>query len=185
MRILTVIVNYRSAPLTIACLRSLATERSLVPGLEVVVVENDSGDDSAATLQAAVAENGWQEWATIRPMPRNGGFAYGVNAGVQPGLASTPPFDAFWLLNPDTYVRPRALAALVDFLRDHPEASMVGSRLEDADGVVRIGAAETLWRMGPIARQTVPALRARLDDPDAAVRASVAKSVRMLTGAAP
>jgi len=134
VRILTVIVNYRSAPLTIACLRSLATERSLVPGLEVVVVENDSGDDSAATLQAAVAENGWQEWATIRPMPRNGGFAYGVNAGVQPGLASTPPFDAFWLLNPDTYVRPRALAALVDFLRDHPEASMVGSRLEDADG---------------------------------------------------
>ncbi len=134
MRILTVIVNYRSAPLTIACLRSLADERALVPGLQAVVVENDSGDGSATVLQAAVEENGWQEWVTVRAMPRNGGFAYGVNAGVLPGLAVTPPFDAFWLLNPDTYVRPRALAALVEHLLAHPEASMVGSRLEDPDG---------------------------------------------------
>lgn len=134
MRILTVIVNYRSAPLSVACLHSLVAERSLVPGLEVVVVDNDSGDGSAAALQTAVAEHGWGDWVTVRPMPKNGGFAYGVNAGVLPGLQSDAPPDAFWLLNPDTYVRPRALAALVEHLLAHPEASMVGSRLEDPDG---------------------------------------------------
>lgn len=134
LQILTVIVNYRSAPLTIACLQSLADERQHEPGLRVVVVDNPSGDDSVATLRTAIDSHEWADWVTVLPMPKNGGFAYGVNAGVQPALASDAPPDAFWLLNPDTYIRPGALTALQDHLLRHPEASMVGSRLEDPDG---------------------------------------------------
>ncbi len=134
VQILTVIVNYRSAPLTIACLESLAEERQRVPGMSVVVVDNESGDDSVAMLRTAVDQNAWHAWVEIRPTGRNGGFAFGVNAGVMPSLRSGSPADAYWLLNPDTYVRPGALVALLDFLREHPEASIVGSRLENPDG---------------------------------------------------
>lgn len=134
MRVLTVIVNYKSATLVEACLASLADERQRVPGLSVVVVDNDSQDGSAERLQTAIQTAGWQDWADVRAMPVNGGFAYGVNAGVQPALQGRPGYDAFWLLNPDTYVRPGALAHLIAYLREHPAAAMVGSRLEDPDG---------------------------------------------------
>lgn len=134
MRVLTVIVNYKSAALVEACLASLATERQLVPGLAAVVVDNDSRDGSAERLQAAIRTAGWQDWAQVRAMPVNGGFSYGVNAGVQPDLQQPLGFDAYWLLNPDTYLRPGALANLLEYLRAHPEAAMVGSRLEDPDG---------------------------------------------------
>lgn len=134
MEILVVIVNYRAARLVVDCLASLASERQQHPGLRAVVVDNPGGDDSAAVLAEAIRDRGWHDWAELRPMPRNGGFAYGVNAGVLPGLQGPRPPEAFLLLNPDTYVRPGAIAALVDFLNQHPEAGMVGSRLEDPDG---------------------------------------------------
>jgi len=135
--ILVVIVNYRAAHLVVDCLASLASERQQQPDLRAVVVDNPGGDDSVGVLEEAIRSRGWQEWAELRPMPRNGGFAYGVNAGVQPALRGPKPPDAFLLLNPDTYARPGAITALVDYLKQHPEAGMVGSRLEDADGTVQ------------------------------------------------
>ncbi len=137
MRVLVVIVNYKTAELVSACLESLAQERLTHPQLCVTVVDNPGGDDSVKELRAAVAIAKWQDWVQILPMPRNGGFAYGVNAGVQPALATANPPDAFLLLNPDTYARPGAISALVDYLVANPGVGLVGSRLEDADGTVQ------------------------------------------------
>ncbi len=134
VRVLVVIVNYRAAPLVVACLESLAGERRALPDLRAVVVDNPGGDESVAVLRDAIEHHGWHGWVELRPMPRNGGFAYGINAGVQPALAAPEPPDAFLLLNPDTYVHPGAVQALVGFLEQHPQAGMAGSRLEDPDG---------------------------------------------------
>lgn len=134
MQVLVVIVNFQTARLVVDCLQSLADERSRHPGLRVAVVDNPGGDDSAAQLRSAIAANQWQDWVELLAMPRNGGFAYGVNAGVQPALNSPNPPDAFLLLNPDTYIRPGAVADLSDYLAAHQDVGMVGSRLEDADG---------------------------------------------------
>lgn len=137
MHVLVVIVNYRAGPLVAACLASLAAERAQLPTLRAVVVDNPGGDDSLAVLQHAIDQHGWHDWVELRPMPRNGGFAYGVNAGVQPALASAAPPDAFLLLNPDTWVRPGAVVELVRFLQARPDVAMAGSRLEDEDGTVQ------------------------------------------------
>ncbi len=131
------IVNYRAGALVVACLASLAQERKALPGLTAVVVDNPGGDDSLAVLRAAIADNGWSDWVTLRPMPKNGGFAYGINAGVQPALGSHDPPDAFLLLNPDTWVRPGAVVELTRFLASRPDVGMAGSRLEDEDGTVQ------------------------------------------------
>lgn len=137
MQVLVVIVNFKTADLVAACLKSLAEEHLQTPQLRVVVVDNPGDDDSATQLDATVSANGWREWVEVLPMPRNGGFAYGVNAGVQTGLTAAAPPDAFLLLNPDTYIHPGAIAALVDFLATNPSTGIAGSRLEDADGTVQ------------------------------------------------
>src|SRR5687768_16488864 len=120
MRLLIVIVNYRTASLTVDCLRSLEPEVRAAPGTRVVVTDNLSGDDSVPRLQAAVRDNGWNAWAEVMPLPRNGGFAYGNNEGIRPALESADPPDYVLLLNPDTVVRPGAIEALLDFMEARP-----------------------------------------------------------------
>lgn len=134
MRILVVIVNYRAAGHVAKCLDTLADERRLLPDLRVVVVDNPGGGDDVAQLQAHVRARAIGDWVEVRPMPRNGGFAYGVNAGVQPAMAGADAPDAFLLLNPDTWIRPGAIAQLAAFLDERPDVGIVGSRLEDPDG---------------------------------------------------
>ena len=135
MRLLIVIVNYRTASLTIDCLRSLAPEiPALPPGTRVVVTDNAGGDDSVERITAAIRDNGWAAWAQLMPLPRNGGFAYGNNQAIRPALDSQDPPDYVLLLNPDTVVRPGAVRALLDFMDANPAAGIAGSRLEHPDG---------------------------------------------------
>ena len=134
MSVLIVIVNYRSAGLTLDCLQTLAPEVGATPGTQVVVTDNASGDDSLKTLGAAIVENGWSDWVTISPLTRNGGFAYGNNAAIRPALEASDPPRYVWLLNPDTLVRTGALKTLVEFLEAKPKVGLVGSRLENPDG---------------------------------------------------
>ncbi|HIK13879.1 MAG TPA: glycosyltransferase family 2 protein [Leptolyngbyaceae cyanobacterium M33_DOE_097] len=132
--LMVVIVNYRSANLVVNCLRSLQPELPTLPNMRVVVVENDSGDDSLDTLKGAIATEGWSEWATVLPADYNGGYAYGNNFAIRPALASPncPPY--ILLLNPDTAVRPNALKALVDFMDKNPKVGISGSSFEDGEG---------------------------------------------------
>lgn len=133
-RLLVVIVNYKTPGLTIDCLRSLESEVRSLPGTRVVVTDNASGDGSVEKIGAAIETEGWGDWASLMPLERNGGFAYGNNAAIRPVLQSTNPPPYFLLLNPDTIVRPGALQALVEFMDKHPEVGIAGSRLEDPDG---------------------------------------------------
>jgi GT2 family glycosyltransferase len=132
-RLAVVIVNYRTAGLVVECLRSLAPQVAAIAGTRVVVVDNHSGDDSLERLGGAIAAEGWGAWATVRAAPRNAGFSAGNNEGLRPMLAAPDAPDWFLLLNPDTYVRPGALLALLDGVALRPRAGIAGSRLEDPD----------------------------------------------------
>ncbi len=134
MSTLIVIVNYRTADLTVDCLRSLDAEVKSLPDVSVVITDNHSADDSPKQIQQAIKENNWDSWATLIPLHRNGGFAYGNNQAIQPALDSDTPPDFILLLNPDTIVRPGAVAKLIKFMHDNPKAGIAGSRLEDPDG---------------------------------------------------
>jgi N-acetylglucosaminyl-diphospho-decaprenol L-rhamnosyltransferase len=127
-----IIVTYKSAKLTVENLRSLAAERS-TPGIHVraVVVDNASGD--LPEIAQAVESCDWSSWVTLVATPRNGGFAYGNNRGIEHAYASADP-SYVHLLNPDARVRPGAISALVRFLEDHPEAGIAGSGFETGDG---------------------------------------------------
>lgn len=132
MCIWIIIVNYRTAELAIDCLRSLSGQIVDLKGGQVVVIDNASGDGSVEKLAFAIDHAGWSEWAKIIPMDRNGGFAFGNNAGIRAALAAPKPPDYILLLNPDTIARPDAIKALVSFMDVHPKAGIAGSRLENA-----------------------------------------------------
>jgi GT2 family glycosyltransferase len=132
--VLVVIVNYRTANLTINCLRSLVGEVQTMPYTRVVVVDNASGDDSVEKIRQAIAQENWSDWATLLPSDLNGGYAYGNNFAIRPALQSDNPPAYVWLLNPDTVVRPGALKALVEFMQERPQAGICGSSFEEADG---------------------------------------------------
>ncbi|MBI5071120.1 MAG: glycosyltransferase family 2 protein [Deltaproteobacteria bacterium] len=133
-RLAVVIVNYRTPALVVDCLRSLEAEVAGIEGTQVVVVDNLSGDGSVEQIGGAITSEGWGGWASVQAAPRNAGFAAGNNAALRPLLASPEPPDWFLLLNPDTYVRPGALLALLEATTNRPDAGILGSRLEEPDG---------------------------------------------------
>ncbi len=133
-RTLVVIVNYKVGPLVVDCLRSLKAEVFAADGsrqADVVVIENDSKDDSAAVIRGAIQSQGWSEWVRLIESPLNGGFAYGNNVALRDAKERGAHYDHVWLLNPDTIVRPGAMRALSDFLDAHPRAGIVGSSVEE------------------------------------------------------
>ena len=120
-----ILLNYRNAPDTIACLRALAA-MPVQPG-KIIVVDNSSPDDSVERIMAA-----WQtinEPVLLRERPphasllptgathillarsTNDGFSAGNNAAIRLALQDSG-CKAVWLLNNDTEPEPNALNAL-------------------------------------------------------------------------
>lgn len=128
-----VIVNYRTPKLVADCLRALANEIGEPARGNVVIVDNDSGDDSRSVLARLVDANKWL-WAELLPLERNVGYSAGNNAALKCLLSRADPPEFVLLLNPDTVVRPGAVDALLSFMRSHPDVGIAGSRLEDPDG---------------------------------------------------
>lgn len=133
-RLLVVILNYRTPQLTIDCLESLEPEVRSLPGTQVIVTDNNSQDGSVEQIGAAIHAANWENWASLQPLPTNGGFAMGNNAAIRVALQSPNPPAYFLLLNPDTIAHPGALRELVQFMDANPKAGIVGSRLENPDG---------------------------------------------------
>jgi N-acetylglucosaminyl-diphospho-decaprenol L-rhamnosyltransferase len=132
IEVLTIIVNYKSAQLTLGALAALARECDH-PSLELeaIVVENASGD---AELLAREIDARFKSFARLVVSEHNGGFGAGNNLGLSSALQAGKRPRYVFFLNPDTEVRPGAVAELVRFLEEHPRAGIAGSSFEHADG---------------------------------------------------
>lgn len=133
MRVLAIVVNYRTPE------RALDAVQSLVPGLEglgsVVVVENDSQDDSFAKLERGLRQRGLQEKVQLVASPKNGGFGYGNNVAIRRAYEAKSAPEFFYLLNPDAIAEPSTVARLVEFLDRSPRCGIAGTRIHGPDGV--------------------------------------------------
>ena len=128
--LLIVVLNYRTAALTVDCLRSLVDEVPTVPGTRVIVVDNASGDGSAGTIGAAIAGNGWGGWAELVESDRNRGFAGGNNVGIARG----EPARYVLLLNSDTIVQPGCLRHCMEVMEASPRVGALSCCLLNQDG---------------------------------------------------
>jgi GT2 family glycosyltransferase len=133
-----VIVNYRTPDDVSASVASIERTAADVVA-EIVVVDNASGDGSAQLLR--------ERHPAIRVLEQgeNRGFAAGVNAGFRASSASH-----VLVLNPDTEVRPGALAALLDHLRANPRVGVAAPLLLETHGAVRLDSYKglpSLWSL--------------------------------------
>ncbi len=133
-RVVIAIVNYCTADLTIDCLRSIHANSAEYADTKVVVADNASPDGSGPIIADAIAKEGWSDWASVRLLPENGGFAYGNNAIIREYINENEAPEYFWLLNSDTLVHPGALTHLIEFLDNQPTVGFAGSCLEHRDG---------------------------------------------------
>jgi len=121
-RVAVVIVSYNTRKDLARCLGSLRDTPPAV-SLQVVVVDNASGDGSAAWVR--------EHCPDVRVIEAGGnlGFAKANNLGIR-ATAS----ELILLLNSDTVVPPHAIDRLVAALERHPAAVAAGPRLIDGAG---------------------------------------------------
>ena len=160
-----VVVNYRGAAETVECLRSLADLAWPRDRLEVIVVDNASGDDSVDRIRAAAPS------ADVFESAVNLGFAGGCNAGADRARG-----EYLAILNNDA--RPHAdwITAAVATFENHPAVGAVASKVLDWEGarIDFVDASMTWFGMG---------YKREVGDPDSGARDD-ARDVLFATGAA-
>ena len=115
------IVNWNTRDFLEKCLRSIVEADQEIL-YELIVVDNDSSDGSAAMVRDCFPG------VTLIANRDNLGFARGNNQAYRVSTGRN-----VLLLNPDTEVRPGALKALVRFADDHPDGGLVSARLVNPD----------------------------------------------------
>jgi len=152
-----ILVNFRGTDDTIEAIRTLGQMDWPAEQLEIVVVENASGDDSASRIRAAAPH------AIVVESPENLGFAGGCNLGVK---NSSGEFVAF--LNNDAKPDAAWVRAAVSCFAESPSVGAVASRVLDWDGqlVDYIGSAMTWFGQGykPLTAEPVPSQPDRAHD---------------------
>src|SRR6266566_1210640 len=134
-----VTINYKGADDTIACLQALGSLDWPPDQVELVCVDNASGDGSAERIRAAVPR------VRLVESPTNTGFAGGCNLGV---AHATGEYVA--LLNNDARPHPGWLRAAVDVLERDSVVACVASKVLDWEGerVDYVDGALTWYGMG-------------------------------------
>lgn len=134
IRILVVIVNYRSTDVLADCLDALEREVDENRSIHVAICENASGDGSAERIAELIDSRGWSSWCTLVVLTHNRGFTGGNNVILGAALAWPEPPEHLLLLNPDTVPGPGLVSALSESLHEHADWGFVGPVMTHADG---------------------------------------------------
>lgn len=121
MTIGAIVVNHNAGESLHACVTSL-----LDAGVSaVVVVDNDSRDDSVRALERAHPE------IRVIETGKNLGYGSAVNIGRR-----AIDDDYLFVCNPDLVIEPGAPELLAEYLDHHSEAGVVGPRIYETNGSV-------------------------------------------------
>jgi GT2 family glycosyltransferase len=124
-----IILNYNTRDLTHACLESLFKEYKeelLNNQVEIVVVDNNSSDNSLSSLRKLSSRIKLVESA------ENLGFSNGCNLG-----ASLSEGEYLLFLNSDTEVKDKGFLKMVEFLKGDRTIGILGGKLRNIDESVQ------------------------------------------------
>jgi hypothetical protein len=120
-----VIVNYKTKELTLQALASIYKAKSLAGKLEVILIDNASGDDLLTRVSKKFPQVKLIESKT------NLGFAGGNNLGMRKAKGRY-----VLLLNSDTIVFKDTLTKMVKFMDDHPEVGLSTCKVNLVSGKI-------------------------------------------------
>jgi N-acetylglucosaminyl-diphospho-decaprenol L-rhamnosyltransferase len=162
-RLLTVLLNWRTAEMTLRAAEAALTALQGVDGA-LVIVDNDSGDGSFETLSHEAEKRGWTtgpQAVRVLQSGRNGGFGAGNNHGIRAAMPDGSKPDYVYLLNSDAFPAPDAIRALLNHLEAHPATGFAGSYIHGPEGEPHRTAFRfpSIWsefegqiRFGPVSR---------------------------------
>ena len=113
-----IVVSFDSHEYIGRCLESLVGQEGKI---RVIVVDNASRDGTLELVRKSFPH------VTLVSLPRNTGFAAGVNRGIRECSGT----DFFFLLNPDCVVLPNAIPRMVSFAQNRPGVGILGPRVFD------------------------------------------------------
>ncbi|HHU58355.1 MAG TPA: glycosyltransferase, partial [Bacteroidales bacterium] len=120
-RLSVIIVSYNCAAFLGLTLHALLWKKQ--DGLEVLVVDNASSDDTAALLRSRFPQ------VELVLNAENVGFGRACNQGMERARG-----EYLLMLNPDTYVPEDLCERVVDFMDQHPDGGAMGVRMLDGRG---------------------------------------------------
>ncbi len=128
-KLAVIIINYKTPNLVVDCLDSLLPELGSLSA-KVLVIDNDSADDSVPTLTKWIVENDSDDKVELIAAEHNSGFSGGNNVGLKLIKA-----EYYLLLNSDTLVREGSIKALLKTADENLQAGLISPRLEWPDEV--------------------------------------------------
>lgn len=135
-----IIVNYKTSAEIAVCLQSIVQHEKNFRKYEIVIVDNDSHDDGLENISRSYS------FIKILRAPRNGGFAYANNIGINNSSG-----EYILLLNPDTYIQDNSIEKLYDRIRNDSSIDIIGPQLLNPDGTNQslwtAKSYQTLWKL--------------------------------------
>jgi N-acetylglucosaminyl-diphospho-decaprenol L-rhamnosyltransferase len=132
-RILAIVLNYKTAQMTLKAADAARVAMQGLPG-EIVVVDNDSQDGSFEKISVHVATKGWTNTRVIQS-GHNGGYGAGNNVGIRAGMSDGTKPDYVYILNSDAFPKPDAIRVLYDHLNATPDTGFAGSFIMGDDEI--------------------------------------------------
>jgi GT2 family glycosyltransferase len=130
MLLTIIILNYKKAELTLTCLASLYEhfrEEFTHNQLEIVLIDNASGDDSVQRLKETIKKENYNNCYLIENQT-NDGFSKGVNKGAEKAKGKY-----YLFLNNDTVIKDRGIWDMAQYLEVHKDVSILGGKLSNLD----------------------------------------------------
>lgn len=178
MKVSVVIVNYKAPHLILQCVKSILQYEKAVD-YEIIVVDNDSRDDTEQQLRAICPNLKWIQ------MGYNSGFGRANNAGTK-----TAKGDFILFLNADTILQESVFEKMASRLAAEPKVGAVGCRLLNRDKSLQLSYHNgdrffrKLWWRNPLAIKMGFSRRNELEKSNIATMHTFDHSPRWICGAA-
>ena len=143
MNVSIIIVNYKSQEKTLVCLESIVGADMGGLLYEIIIVDNNSKDDSAKIIKKTYPK------IKIIKSEKNLGMGGGNNLGIKAAQA-----EFILILNPDTIVEKDAIKILYNFIKSDKQIGVAGPKLLNTNNTLQYSCLRFPKFYTPILRRT-------------------------------